>query len=208
MYFFDKEGRLQAVMPDHCPAGADGSMCCVKGHSRRDRKTGPCHALVVAKCAYHSGFFTLYPTGFEPYGRKKVAPEINRGECWQDTMFLAAVTAAAGEPAWPRDFDGGPGWWTQRRHIDQAAVRMGLLSPVREAERIADVLDVGVTVHARARREYGEATGYRTRARAVALVLDAMPADGVLERILGAGHLVGGPAPWIWTHRGYITPFH
>ena len=207
-YFFDEEGRPQAVMPDHCPAGADGSMCCVKGHSRRDRATGPCHELVVAKCATHEVFFTLYPMGFEPYGRSKVASERGRCEGWRATIFEAAAVAAAGDPAWPRDFDGGPGWWTQRRHIERAAGRMGLMSPIREAESIAETLGVGMTVHAQARGEYKVATGFRSRARAVLSVLDAMPTDGVLERVLGAGHLAGGPAPWIWTRHGYITPFH
>ena len=188
--------------------GADGSMCCVKGHGRRERTTGPCHELVVAKCTFHCGFFTLYPPGFEPHGRRKLAPEQGRGKGWRKTIFEAAVVAAAGEPAWPRDFDGGPGWWTQRRQIEWAAGRLGLLSPVREAERVADVLGVGVMVHTRARSQYASATGFRSRARAVVRVLDAMPADGVLDRVLGAGHLAGGPAPWIWTRRGYITPFH
>jgi hypothetical protein len=164
--------------------------------------------VVVAKCAFHEGFFTLYPQGFEPFGRRKVAPESGRAERWCDTIFEASVVAAAGESAWPRDFDGDPGWWTQRRQIAWAAGRLGLMSPVREAERVADALGVGVTVHARARGEYKVATGFRSRARAVVRVLDAMPVDGVLERILGAGHLAGGPAPWIWTRRGYITPFH
>ena len=183
-------------------------MCCVKGHARRDRKTGPCHELVVAKCTIHGDFFTLYPRGYEPYSRAKVAPQGGSAESWRDTIFLASVVAAAGEPAWPRDFDGGPGWWTQRRHIEQASVRMGLVSPVREAERVADALGVGVMVHAQARSQYASATGFRSRARAVVRVLDAMPADGVLERVLGAGHLAGGPAPWIWTRHGYSTPFH
>jgi len=207
-YFFDEEGRPQAEMPDHCPAGADGSMCCVKGHARRDRKTGPCHELVVAMCATHEVFFTLYPRGYEPYGRSKVAPERCRSESWRETIFLAAMLAAAGEAAWPREFDGGPGWWTQRRHIERAAGRLGLMSPIREAESIAETLGVGVMVHTHVRSQYASATGFRSRARAVVRVLDAMPADGVLERVLGAGHLAGGPAPWIWTRHGYSTPFH
>jgi hypothetical protein len=163
---------------------------------------------VVAKCDFHAGFFTLYPVGFEPYGRKKVAPQRGRGEGWRQTIFVAAVAAAAGEPAWPREFDGGPGWWTQRRHIERAAMRLGLMSPIREAESIAETLGVGVMVHGQARGEYALAAGFRSRARATVRVLDAMPADGVLERVLGAGHLAGGLAPWIWTRRGYITPFH
>ena len=195
-------------MPGYCPMGADGSLCCVKGHGRRERQTGPCHELVVAKCTTHGGFFTLYPHGFEPYGRRKVAPEGGLGERWRDTIFEAALVAAAGEAGWPRDFDGGPGWWTQRRQIEWTARRLGLVSEGREAERVAHVLGVGVGVHARARREYGSATGYRARARAVVRVLGAVVADGVVGRVYAAGHIVGGAAPWMWRRRGYVTAFH
>jgi hypothetical protein len=208
-YFFDEVGRPGAEMPDHCPLGADGSMCHIKEHCRRDRKTGPCHALVVAKCVPHMVFFTLYPPGYEPYGRKKVAPEQGR-EDWRETIFEAAIDAASGEPAWPREFDGGEGWWTQRRQIERASRRLGLVCPVRQAERVADALGVGVLVHTQARKDYASAGGFRSRARAVVAVLDCMSLEAmVLERMFASGHLAGtSPEPWIWTSRGYLTPFH
>ncbi len=209
-YWFDEKGRPTARMPEHCPMGADGSKCRIRKHSTRDRKTGPEHPLVVVKCIGHGIYFTLYPPGHVPYGRKRVVPDDAHGQDpWRRTQFKAAVEAAAGEPAWSREPDGGPGWWTQRRQIERAAEMLGLTCPARQAERVADALSAGVLAHAQARRQYGEATGFRGRAQAVVRVLDVLSRGGLLERLLLAGHLAGTlPEPWIWTGQGYPMPFH
>ena len=208
-YWFDEKGRPAARMPEHCPKGADGSTCRVRKHSMRDRKTGPEHPLVVAHCASHGIYFTLYPPSHVPYGRRRVVPVDIRGQDpWRQTQFRAALEATAGEPAWSREADGGPGWRTQRRHIERAAGMLGLKCPPRDAERVADALGVGMLVHGQARTKYTTATGFRNRGKAVMQVLDALPERGTLERMLAAGHAAGAlPEPWIWTRRGFQRPF-
>lgn len=199
-------------MPSYCPLGADGSPCRIIKHSFRERKTGPAQALVVAVCTCHKMHFTLYPSGHVPYGRHAVAPVDAWGRAcgdWRRTLFLAAIMAASGEPAWSRDFDGGPGWWTQRRQIKSAARWFGLLCPTRQAESIAETLGVGILVHSGAAGKYILAKGFRQRACAVIQVLDAMACDGLLlARVLRAGYQAGAcPEPWIWTGKSYLAPF-
>jgi len=208
-YWFDEKGRPAALLPAYCPKGADGSTCRVSTHSKRERKTGPAHPLVVARCRCHGVFFTLYPPGHVPYGRARVAPAEARGpDRWRPTQFAAALSAARGEPAWSRKPDGKPGWRTQRRHIARAAGMLGLTCPCRQAERVAGVLGAGVLAHARARAQYAAAAGFRQRAQAVVGVLDALAPGGTLERVLAAGHAAGTlPEPWIWTRRGMRLPF-
>ena len=192
-------------MPDHCPHGSDGSGCHVSIHHWRPRKTGPEHPVAVAVCKTHGVHFTLYPLGHVPYGRRAIAPFAATDNAWKQTIFHAAVDAAHGEPAWSREADGGPGWWTQRRQIARAAAVVGLRTTTRRAERVAERLGVGLAVQARGVHEYATAPGFRARARAVAGVLDSVTLDGRLPwRLLGAGWLCGAwPRPWLWDGASY-----
>jgi hypothetical protein len=81
-YRAGQDGRLEAVMPDQCIEGGAGQgvQCVVRVHHRRERKTGPEHALVVAECLTHGVAFTLYPPGFVPYGRAAIVPVDGEGE--------------------------------------------------------------------------------------------------------------------------------
>ena len=113
-----------ASLPDRCPHASDEpSGCRVKVHHERERKTGPCFPLTVARCATHGHAFTLYPPGHVPYGRKSVVPaSVDEGRlllrakgefpsdemagaediAWESTVFVAATDAAGGR-AWPRE---------------------------------------------------------------------------------------------------------
>ncbi len=176
-------------------------------HHWRPRKTGPEHAVAVAVCRTHGVHFTLYPLGHVPYGRKTITPVAAADDAWKTTAFEAVMDASLGRPAWSRVPDGGPGWWTQRRHIARAASMIGLGSATRQAERAFERLGVGLAVHARGVREYATAPGFRARARAVAGVLDSVTLDAwVLWRLLGAGWLCGAwPRPWLWDGASYRT---
>jgi len=77
------EGRLEPELPKQCLAGATGTGeagCVVAVDHRRARKTGPEHALVVAKCRKHGVAFTLYPTGFVPYSRSAIVAVDAQGQ--------------------------------------------------------------------------------------------------------------------------------
>jgi hypothetical protein len=81
-------------MPEQCIEGASGqgAQCVVRVHHRRERKTGPEHALVVAECLTHGAAFTLYPPGFVPYGRAAIVPVDGEGKlvrCGEPTGGVA-----------------------------------------------------------------------------------------------------------------------
>lgn len=132
-YHAGDDGRLVPCLPVECPLGAsgDGGVCVVGLHHWRERKTGPEFPLAVVACSAHRVCFTLYPPGFVPYGRTRMAPvdlqgqrmahaaeptdpdsdaategassaSPSRGEpAWELTWFRASMDAADGIP-WPR----------------------------------------------------------------------------------------------------------
>jgi hypothetical protein len=142
-----------------------------------------------------------------PYGRRIIVPVSKADNAWEPTAFKAVVDAAHGKPAWSRKPTGGPGWWTQRRHIGRAATVLGLRASKRQSERVAGRLEVELATVANATRDYDAARGFRARARAAACVLDAVPVDRqVLERVLCAGWICGTwPRPWLWDGTTYRT---
>lgn len=57
-----------------CLAEAAGATCETYCNGFRDRSTGPEFPIQIMGCRAHKGSFTVYPTGFEPYGRVRLAP--------------------------------------------------------------------------------------------------------------------------------------
>jgi len=83
-----------------CPSARCDESCEIKRNGFRSRKTGPGYPLQIMKCKSHGSFFTVYPPGFVPYGRQRIAPvaaggceleasglESGLDERWQGTIF-------------------------------------------------------------------------------------------------------------------------
>jgi len=200
-----------------------GPQCSVSHHHWRQRKTGPCHPLEVARCRTHGRAFTLYPPGYRPYGRQAVvplAPDGSRLLGGEDAsadpleaelgggMFAAALDAAAGR-AWPRCSGryGAGGleryWSSQGRMIERAMEVVGvhLVQGGEARGRIAEILGVERMLLDEQARAVRLAPGYRGRGRAVCAVLRAMPPSRQrCQRLLEGGRLAGSwGTPWYRT---------
>jgi len=124
-----------------------------------------------------------------------------RGRC-----FAAALAAAAGE-RWLAEAVLGdpvaPRYPTQRRWIERCGRILGLSAGVepRQAEGIAEELDLGALEHGPARQRFTGARRLRERGEAVVLVLDGVVLDaGLWPRLLAAGSLGGAwGRPWWWS---------
>lgn len=194
-------GTLAPELPCACPYRPPGGEAClvVRNHWR-ERKTGPCHPLLVARCAVHEVAFTLYPPGHVPYGRCALAPCTSAGvehagpeRDWTDTVFAGAVDAAQRTP-WAREADGGSNWWwsTQGRLLDLALTLTGTHPELADAlrHRIAEILRVPALVLRDQAGQCRVQPGYASRGDAVVAVLDRLVGP-VLRRLLVVGHAVG-----------------
>lgn len=137
-------------MPSFCPDSGDSKTCDVGCYRRRRRAFGPGHLLVVCYCVGHYRYFTVYPLGWEPFGRKPLVPLTpdgadidfgnNAADAWSATLFQALIDAARGL-RWP-DIANLTLWpidcalpvrtfRTQCRHID-GAIRLFALDAGQE----------------------------------------------------------------------------
>lgn len=77
----------------------------VKGRQRL-RKVGPSHPLWILKCLIHTCWFTIYPPGWLPFGRRILVDLDCQGEAvtgqdpWENTGFGAVVDEAK-KRQWP-----------------------------------------------------------------------------------------------------------
>lgn len=153
------------------------------------------------RCLAHDRGFTLYPCGHVPYGRKAVAPvgpEGSRiaGADWLQTIFAAAVDAAAGR-RWQKEWEGIPlrSWRsTMARHLDLAAAWLGIAPEVTTRDRERRAADLGIDLLAleEAAKEIAGSSEDRIRGRAVVRILDGVAAlPDLLVRLLRAGHAAG-----------------
>jgi len=198
-------GRLTAVMPDEGPCRArDDRPCRLWVHHHRERKTGPEFPLAVLCCGVHGPpAFTVYPPGYVPYGRHRVAPVAADGgavhgegedpmEGFAATVFGAAVDAADGK-AWSRE--GGGRWWsTQGRALARLLWWVGVAVDLEAAvrARLAAILGVAQLMLREQAQAIAGHPGYRQRGRAVVTVLAALRRDAsVADRLVAAGAEVG-----------------
>jgi len=97
----------------------------------------------------------------------------------------------------------GPRYSTQRRWIEQCGRILGLSAGVelRQAERIAEELDLGALEHRPARQRFLDGRRLRERGEAVVSVLERLRlGDGLWPRVLAAGCLGGAwGRPWRWS---------
>lgn len=184
-----------------CPLGADGSLCDLRLHGYRARKTGPPFPLAVVRCVRHGGqAFTVYPPGHVPYGRVAIVPDgegRTRPIAPCGTMWDAAHDAAEGR-RWPLDGTAPADRRTQGRWLERGAALLGLeLIPGDPAEElVAAALRAPLVTLREARSRYASAEGWTGRAEAI------LHALGAIERpagLLVAGHIAGlwgRPSRW------------
>ena len=110
-YAPNSSGSLKPPTPVVCPAaeaGAAGS-CGISAHAYRERKCGPGFKLAVFRCENHLVSFTVYPTGWMPYGRRPLIGEVSTFE---------AVEQLSNGSRWPEHATGStPTGKTQRRWV-------------------------------------------------------------------------------------------
>jgi len=144
----DEQGQLRAVLPARCPFASPGETGCqLRVHHRRERVTGPCFKLDVARCTTHPvQSFALYPPGHFPYGRKALVRcsvagppllDAETGEpAWDGTILEAAHEAARGERWPPHSAAVTPGVRrTEGRHLDLAGHLLGVHPELDDGER-------------------------------------------------------------------------
>jgi len=199
------DGKLVPLVPDEGPCRmSDGGPCRLWVDHYRARKTGPEFPLAVLRCGHHGrGAFTVYPPGYVPYGRHRIAPVAADGsgvhseskdriEPFAATVFAAAIDAAAGR-AWSRE-GRGPWWSGQTRWLARLLSWMGVAADL-EAQvraRLAAILQVAQLVLLEQARSIAASRGYRQRGRAVVMVLARLRYDASLaDRLVAAGSEVG-----------------
>lgn len=188
-YECDEHGEWSVKLPRTAPCCGCGVDCRLREHDIRERRTGPGHPLVVIVCVVHGCYFTVYPLGYVPYGRKCL---ISREKEDEETVFTAAIEAADGSERWSEIGNDGRWWSTQWRQIRRAGELLGLGGDGQQGERAAMHLGIPLHVHLEARRQYGHQS-FRQRGRAVVNTVQAVIAAGIgrLWRLLRAGYAAG-----------------
>lgn len=212
----EKTARLRPVEGiDSCTRGVAAERCAISKHRWRSRKTGPGFPLRILRCRTHAHYFTVYPTGYTPHSRQRLAPIASTavasiehaaaGGQWEGTVFEAAVGAAAGKLGLREVIHGDPvepRYGTQRRRIGRAGLLLALAAETGErvAEVVAQSLKLLGLEHQRARQAFSRARTLVARGAVIVSVLQVMPLTGALDtRLLAAGFLVGlwgRPALW------------
>lgn len=208
-YECDEHGEWSAQIPETAPCCGRGDECRIREHDIRSRRTGPGHPLVVIFCVVHGCYFTLYPPGYVPYGRRRLIPEEDDDEEADAEVFKAAADAADGSERWSETGADGRWWSTQWRQILRAGELLGLGGDGHLGERAAMHLGIGLHVHAGARRRYRRKS-FRQRGRAVVDTVRAAVAAGIglLWRLLRAGYATGclGHSYYCGPHRRRLIP--
>jgi hypothetical protein len=213
-YFPDNAGRLLPELPTVGPCRDWNEQAChICFDHDRDRKTGPDFPLHIARCVTHKKGFTIYPPGYVPYGRQRLAPVAPDGslaantrgaQSFADTCFDAALDAAQ-QRAWPHESIEGnlmPRFPAQMRHLTHCSLLLGIQPGLHRQlrEEIAQILCVG------GQRLYDSATrietqpGYFGLGKAICSVLDALePTTSLFERLAEAGAgICLWPTPQLW----------
>jgi len=200
-------------VPSSCPLAAPRTSCRLGRHSRRERKTGPCHPLTVMRCRTHGVCFSLHPVGYVPYARQPITPEAGA-----TGSLVGVVSEAAAGELWPwrpvaaadgsesqrgQSIDatneratGERGWRsTQAAHVRRAATMTGIAGELdgRCRPRMARVLGVDTLLLRELAGERRRKGWLGVAARAAHSVVDAMARIGtsLFERLAAAGHVAG-----------------
>ena len=185
----EHEHAFTLYPPGHIPYGRRAAAPC--------RPDGP---LVMTEAV--GGEVTEGEDSPAPIEPEEPAPPVRR-PAWEQTVFEAALDAAAGRP-WSREsptFDPRR-WRTQQDRLAFCAALLGVgpdLSPDQRLH-IARQLDVPTLDVLEASEDYATATGYRERGRAIRRVLLRLaPRPRLAADLLAAGHIAGlwgRPSRW------------
>lgn len=105
--YVEEDGRWRPVGVEECPFGEG---CRVGPHDVRQRKTGPPVPLAVWRCGVHERYFTVYPPGYAPYARERIAPVAPGGqvvgaesadELWRGSLPRGGAGCRAGPRVGP-----------------------------------------------------------------------------------------------------------
>jgi hypothetical protein len=179
----------------------------------------------VVACKKHDIGFTLYPLGYYPYGRKKLAQVSADGSLlveeagshrFSDTLFDAPLDAAAGN-VWCQENTKDsltPRLTTQNRHLERIGRLFGVGAggEPRQQEEVSQILmipgqllhDCSVSLQA--------AFSPRNKGTIICRILDKIPFFvNIFERLVEIGTGAGlWPVPLLCNHNGLLhpTPFH
>ncbi len=196
-------GGVEVELPWSAPCADQGQQCCITKHSQRLRKTGIDHPLVVVRCTTHNACWTLYPPGFAPFWRRPIHATAG----WAATLFAAALCAACGAAAWPRrqriKAPSRPYWRTQTRHIQQAALLLGLLVA---DDRPAQLLSIPIDIAHKATAAFADAKGFRQRAKAIMTMLDEADSHDLERHLHWVAHAMGVRGVPFGVIGGVLTP--
>jgi hypothetical protein len=219
-YHDGENGEFRPEIPDHCPlhTGSDHP-CEIRVQHYRTRKTGPPFSLLVAECKTHRISFTIYPPGYAPYGRQLLAPaspdngpiqKDSGSPFFADTCFEAAIDAAH-SIFWPYESLAGslaPRRITQKRHLDRAALILGVAPGLSERvrEELATILSIsGQLLHDGAAL-IKRCPGVQILGKTIHRILNAIEkSPSIFERLAEAGAKVRlWPPPRQWDSRLHI----
>ena len=226
-YTIDTEkGILSPVLPTVCPKhSTDDHDCRIKNSHRRFRKTGPEFALFVAVCKEHDIGFTLYPPGYYPYGRHKLAQVSPDGSLlveeadshrFSDTLFDAPLDAAVGD-VWCQESTENslkPRLTTQNRHLERIArlFGVGAAGEVRQREEVSQILMIPGQLLHDCTVSLQDVFSPRIKGTIICRILDKIPFFvNIFERLVEIGAGAGlWPAPLFCNPRGLLQPtqFH
>ena len=175
--------------PGHIPYGRHAAAPC--------RPDGP---LVMTEVAEEAD---AVPADSADHAETEGAPTPARRPAWKETLFQAALDAAAGR-AWSRQsptFDPRR-WRTQQDLLALSATLLGIGPDLSTDQRvhIARQLEVPTVDVLDASQDYAAAAGYRERGRAIRRVLLCLaPRPRLAADLLAAGHVAGlwgRPSRW------------
>ena len=196
-YFKGETGKMRCEKPKMLPCGDDGQGCRVWIHDWRARVEGPEFKLLVVHCKTHDRYFTVYPPGWAPYERTRMAPEAEAEsslEAWEGTMFHSAVS-----DSWMGRYasDGTTNWRTHRRRLLHGGKLLGLTGTTGVAEEVSALLEVGLAAHQGARSQFA-CGALPSQRQAVRSVLESLTVTARLWRqMVRAGCAAGvWGRPW------------
>ena len=185
----------------------------------RERKTGPCFPVTVARCAEHRLAFTLYPPGHVPYGQVAIAPldpagrpirsAGKRGKSLAGTLW-EAIADASQAVLWPESGGSLGCRRTQGRRLRLGASLLGLCVSATERERFAMALSVPMLHLNETASRYAEARGWCAKAAVLMEMLTRCLHGSQGAGLIRAGpqaSLWGAPRRWEPGSRRYVAPF-
>lgn len=215
-YHADENGRYRPDLPDHCPLHADTDCpCAIRVQHYRNRQYGPSFPLLVAKCKTDKRSFTIYPPGYTPYERHPLAPVapdrdlIERDSdspFFADTYFEAAIDAAHSD-FWPCESLSGslaPRRITQKRHLDRAALILGVAPGLSERvrEELATILSIPGQLLHDGSALIKTCPGLQILGKTILRILNVLEkSPSIFERLAEAGakvRLWPPPRQWDW----------